>query len=150
VAKAVTSGPIDVGALDVNFSRADVEFFGVDHSGVSFAARVFLNNPAATESTAQVVDEGYAGTFHVFGHGGCFGDVGHCDVHPRRLYDPRPAHPLTPARKKVIATDALQRAMARGGELTVTVVPIITGLTVKTGRPEDVLKFDSVRIVTYR
>ena len=25
-------------------------------------------------------DPSYAGSFYIFGHGGCFGDVGHCDV----------------------------------------------------------------------
>ena len=34
------------------------------------------------------------------------GDPGHCEVRPRREYDPRPAHPLTRAKKVVIATQA--------------------------------------------
>ena len=41
------------------------------------------------------------GRFHVFGHGGCFGEIGHCDVQPRRLFDSRKPHALTPITKTV-------------------------------------------------
>ena len=32
------------------------------------------------ESTPMTEAEGYAGTFHILGHGGCYGDIGHCEV----------------------------------------------------------------------
>jgi uncharacterized caspase-like protein len=71
-------------------------------------------------------------------------------VRPRRTYDPRPAHHLTPAAKTVIATEAVSAALASDAQaLTVTVVRVVTSLTEKCG-PEDVLSFESVRIVTYR
>src|SRR5919201_6293347 len=54
------------------FSRADLQFRGVDHSGPSYEARVFLDNPAAKPSTPTTEDQGFAGSFHVFGHGGWF------------------------------------------------------------------------------
>jgi hypothetical protein len=148
-AKIYVSSKIPAGPLSKSFHRADVIFDGVDHSGASFEARVFLNNPAATAKTATTVKNGYAGSFHIFGHGGCFGDVGHCDVHGQpRPYDPRPAHPLTPARKVLIATEAVRRALARGKPLTVTVVPIV-----RAGTPEcdyeNVLKFEKLSVQTY-
>jgi hypothetical protein len=146
----VIRGGMDVGALDQQFSRADIEFHGVDHSGVSYEGRVFLNNAAADETTELTLENGYAGSFHIFGHGGCFGELGHCDVRPRRLFDPRPDHPLVPARKVVIATAALRRALTQEGGLSVSVVPIIRSVTVKTGTPEDVVWFERVKIVTYR
>lgn len=149
-AKSVTRAGISLAGFNVDLTRADIEFQGVDHSGPSFDAHVFLNNPAADETTERRLETGYAGTFHIFGHGGCFGEAGHCDVHSRRLYDPRPDHPLTPARKVVIATEAVRRAMEQTETLSVTVVPIIRGVTVKTGWPEDVLRFDQVRVVSYR
>jgi len=41
--------------------------------------------------------------------------MGHCEVRGvPRPYDPRPAHPLTPARKTLIATEALRRAASKG------------------------------------
>lgn len=149
--KVYTSRPF--GADDLppleGAARADVEFHGVDHSGASFEGRVFLNNPEADENTPLTSEDGYAGSFFIFGHGGCFGDVGHCEVHEEPgLYDPRAAHPLTPIKTAVIATSALRRAAAEGRDVEVTVVPVITGLTEQTDA-EDVFKFDHLSIVTY-
>jgi|SRR5437762_6448907 tyrosinase len=148
-AKTYVSAEISLEPLDIEFSRADLEFEGVDHSGVSFEARVFLNNKKADARTSKTPGNGYAGSFHIFGHGGCFGDVGHCDVRglPRH-YDPRPAHALTPARKIVVATDAIRRALRHGKSMTVSVVPIVTSATSRCDF-ENVLKFDRVSVVTY-
>ncbi|HEY5988681.1 MAG TPA: hypothetical protein VIV12_20220 [Streptosporangiaceae bacterium] len=150
VSNIYSSQPISVAGIDREFARADIEFHELDHSGASFEGRVFLNNTSADEKTETSPAHGYAGSFHVFGHGGCFGDEGHCDVAPRRTYDPRPAHPLAPAVKVVIATGALRAALSGSPEtITVTVVPVVTSLTGKCG-PDDVLSFSTVRIVTYR
>ena len=146
-----TSRPISVDALSLrDMTRADVQFHGVRHSGASFEARVFVNKPDADEETDLSVDNGYAGAFRVFGHGGCFGDAGHCEVHgePGR-YDPRVAHPLAPIEKLVTATEVLREAASEGGEVTVTVVPVITGLTEQCN-VENVFRFDRLSIVTYR
>jgi hypothetical protein len=80
------------------FTRADLVFSGVDHSETSYEVRVFLNNPTADASTPRTAEHSYAGRFVVFGHGGCFGDEGHCEVpsQPRASTDLRLAHPLTP------------------------------------------------------
>src|SRR5437870_2263400 len=43
------------------FTRADLEFRGVDHSGPSFEAWVFLNNDRAGPDTAPDTAGGYAG-----------------------------------------------------------------------------------------
>ena len=147
-----TSEPLDVGALDPNPRRADIEFHNVDHAGASYEGRVYLNNPDADETTGYD-DPSYAGSYHIFGHGGCLGDPGHCEVKPRRRYDPRPSHPLTPAKKVVIATDAVKRTIEQGDEVTVTVVPIVEPLPYENVDPkytEDPLKIGYARIVTYR
>lgn len=149
MANKYTASEIHLNTLDQAFTRADIEFDGVDHSGASFEARVFLNNPDANDSTAKTLESGYAGSFHIFGHGGCFGDdEGHCAVHPRRAYDPRPSHPLSPARKVVIATQAVRRALEQNPTTTITVVPIIMSLTERSDT-ENTLKFDKVSITTY-
>ncbi len=147
-ANRYVSAELSLGRLDRDFRRADIVFHNVDHSEASFDARVYLNNPEADEKTGVGSETGYAGTFHIFGHGGCYGDEGHCDVTDRRMYDPRPAHPLTPGRKVVIATDAVRRAMQEGSTVTVTVVPVVTVATEKCSG--DVLKFDRLEVVTYR
>jgi tyrosinase len=147
-----TSETLDVGGLDPDAYRIDIEFHDVDHAGASYEGRVYLNNPDADENTGYD-DPTYAGSYHIFGHGGCLGDPGHCDVEPRRPYDPRPAHPLTSARKVVRATDAVKRAIEQGDEMTVTVVPIIEPLpyeSVDAKHTEDPLDIGYVQIVTYR
>jgi len=154
-AKAYTSDPISVEATPLagDFTRADIEVYGLDHSGESFEGRVFLNNPDADESTDLTLDNGYAGSFYIFGHGGCFGDVGHCEVSgQRRAYDPRQSHPLLPQTKAVRATEALRRVAAQGEDIKVTVVPVLApGIEQPdTGDIEDVLKFDHVSIISYK
>jgi hypothetical protein len=139
---------ISVANLPPTYSRADLEFIGVDHSGASYEARVYLNNPSADADTQAVEANGYAGSYYIFGHGGCFGDVGHCEVHQRDEFDPRPSHPLEPIRKVVIATDAIKKAAAQSSDINVTVVPIVMSWTEKT-EMTDVMKFDHINIVTY-
>ena len=84
----------------VPFSRADLMVTGVEHSGLSYEVRLFLNNPSATAATPRTAEQGYAGRDTVFGHGGCYGDEGHCEVPPQTTdpTDLRPAHPLHPSK----------------------------------------------------
>jgi hypothetical protein len=140
---------ISVADVPTQFSRADLEFIGVDHSGASYEARVFINNSDADANTPPVEANGYAGSFSIFGHGGCFGDVGHCDIHKEHdPFDPRPSHPLTPIKKVIIATNAIKSAVTRKADIMVTVVPVVMGWTEKSDT-DDVLKFDHINLVTY-
>ena len=150
--RSYTSREIDISAVPLaeDVYRADIEFEGVDHSGASFEGRVFLNNPEADEDTELTPENGYAGSFFVFGHGGCFGDEGHCEVgEGPGPYDPRTTHPLTPVRMVLTATEALRRAASRGEPVTVSVVPVIMGLTEQCDT-EDVFKLERVSIVSYK
>jgi len=135
-AKKTTATPLTLKSLRFDlerpapgFYRADIEFHGVDHSGASLEARVFVDNADANASTAMEPGQGYVDSFYIFGHGGCFGDDGHCEVPtgPRRPFDLRPQHQLTPMDVRVVATDTLRVAAERpdGSKLTVTVVPVI-------------------------
>ena len=120
----------------------------MDHSGASYEGRVFLNKPDADENTSRDDKNNYAGSYHIFGHGGCFGDVGHCDIKPRRPYDSRPEHPLTPALKVVVATNVLKKILKSTDTITVTIVPIIA----KGGRMsnvKDVVHIRGIRINAY-
>ena len=149
-ARKHTSQSITVAGVETNFSRADLQFDGIQHGGASYEARIFINNPEADAATPRTSDKGYAGRFHIFGHGGCYGDdEGHCEVHPRRAYDPRPEHPLTPATKSVIATEALRRALKQGKRITVTVVPIVLSGTPECDY-ENVVGFEKIKVLTYR
>lgn len=129
------------------FSRADLVFYEVDHSGPSYEARVFLNNPDASLETPCELEEGYAGSFHIFGHGGCYGEEGHCEPNGRTrdAFDVRPPHPLTGYTKTVIVTDALRRV--REPEVVVTVVAVEAGEDGPVA--SDALSFETVRLLTY-
>lgn len=121
-------------------------FHGVDHSRSSFTARLFFNQPTA--ATAVDDEHGCAGSFHIFGHGGCAGDEAHCEVPTeRRPNDLRPVHQLTSLSKRVIVTDALRRALSGADTLQLTVVAVLReelvasyGETLTT----DLLHFDRV------
>jgi hypothetical protein len=130
---------------DHPFYRADLVFYGVDHSGPSFEARVFLDLPDADTRTERD-HPAYAGSFTIFGHAGCAGDAGHCDVPAERdLFDRRPPHGLTKQTRTVIVTDALRRATA--AELVVSVVAVRPG----ADGPEatDALEFDRFQLLTF-
>ncbi|HEX8648819.1 MAG TPA: tyrosinase family protein [Thermoleophilaceae bacterium] len=120
----VVTAPADVASLaDVPFMRADLEIGGINQRGSSFEGRVYLNRPDADAGTGY--DDGsYAGSFHVFAHGGCFGGEGHCDVpDERRRFDRRPLPPAIRLKKRVQMTEALRKALG-AGELSVSIVAI--------------------------
>jgi hypothetical protein len=150
----ITSAPLELPELeDVDeLSRADLVFYGVDHSGPSYEGRVFVNNATADASTERVLDHGYAGSFTVFGHNGCFGDGGHClpDQRYRDEFDVRAPHPLRPLTLTLIATDAVRRALADPNvrELTVTVVAVIPEDNFPKSSQQP-LRFDYVRLLAY-
>jgi tyrosinase len=150
IAIKATSPEIDLADLGADFSRADIEFEGLDHSGSSYEGRVFVNNPDADADTERTPEHGYAGSYYIFGHGGCFGDEGHCDVKPRSPFDPRPPHALWPTRKVVIATEAIRQAVAAGPTMTVTVVPIVTATNDRVPEDEELPKFELLSVVAYQ
>jgi tyrosinase len=149
-----TTRALELPALDAGDAyRADLVFYGVDHSGPSYEARVYLNNPGADENTARDPDLGYAGSYTVFGHNGCYGDQGHCA--PENMYrdefDQRLPHPIIPWTKAVIATDAINRAIENTDvvDVTVTVVAVVPSDTVAETTTEP-HPFASVRLLTYQ
>jgi hypothetical protein len=143
---------VDLKNLKKKIYRADLEFDGIDHSSASYEGRVFINNPRATYVTGKKAENGYVGSLYVFGHGGCFGDIGHCDVHgERRPYDFRSAHQLTPIKKRLIITESLFRRIKNKDELIVTIVPVLPKGMMMTNikHPEDVIKLNSISLITY-
>lgn len=150
-AKTYTSGPVPVGFAGPGhrFNRADLEISGIFHGEASYEGRIFFNNPGADDKTPCTSDHGYAGSFHIFGHGGCFGDVGHCDLPEHRdPYDLRVPSPLTPAKKRVTVTNALREAARTNQKVTITVVPVVSA-TNELCDPHNVFRFEQMRVVTY-
>jgi hypothetical protein len=108
----VAAGPAgDPGAPE----RVDITVDGLDHSGLSYEVRVFLDNPAADAWTPATDGEGYAGSIHVYGQGRpqAHGD----DGGEARLVIPR----------SIIVSEAVASRAADGRELSVTLVPIAVG-----------------------
>lgn len=138
--------PVREGRPD--FYRADLHFHRVEHRGDSYEGRVFFNQPEADPDTPAEAEQGYAGSFYVFGHGPCFGDEGHCEVPagPIHPFDYRPPHQLNPQLMVVTVTDALRRLVEGGhSEFQVSVVPVVG-----PGEPaEDALHFEELSLVTY-
>jgi hypothetical protein len=147
--KRFRTKPLDVPADREDITRADLVFYGVDHSGPSYEARVFLDNPRADADTPRDVERGYAGSFTVFGHGGCFGDEGHCAPEDRFSdeYDMRPPHPLTKYTRTVRVTNALKRTT--GEQVTVHLVTVVREAK-DAPASADVPACELVRLLTYQ
>jgi hypothetical protein len=139
------SAPIELPRGEEPFARVDLMFTGIDHSRDSFEARVFLDAPDADHATGRD-DPRCAGSFYIFGHGGCYGDVGHCDIpRDRDPFDLRPPHQLEPATRIVTVTEPVARLVQAGAEtVTVTVVA-----HTPRENANDVLAFETVRLVVY-
>ena len=119
---------LDIGDLQRHFERADIKFTGIEQAGESFECRVFLNNPSADEYTPPTKENGYAGSFHVYGYGLWPGDIAK-DPSDR---DRQHAIARAPIEKVVIATEAVRAAVSRGPVVTVTAVPVFHGQSPKS------------------
>jgi hypothetical protein len=141
---------LNINKLENKFNRADIEFIGVDHSGPSYEGRVFLNNPGADQDTPKTFANRYVGSYYVFGHGGCWGDPGHCERREWRLYDSRHRDPLRPAYIPLTVTEQLRKLGSNNEYFTITVVPVLAR---KKRRyeidPESIVKVEKISIITY-
>jgi tyrosinase len=108
-AAAVT---VPLGDLEGGFEHARLRFHNMKKTEGSYEVRVFLNQKSPSEKTRTDGNPRYAGSFYVFGHGECIGEVGHCDVTERRPFDRRPAHHYTPF---TTAMDVTPAALAVAG-----------------------------------
>jgi hypothetical protein len=138
-------------ALPPVAERADggaIIFYGVERSGPSFEAVVFINNTKAGVDTPRELIHGYVGVFTVFGHGGCVGEAGHCDSAHEAPggFDLRLPQGL-PTTTKTVALDKDALTRLRGEEFTVTVVPVEPS----AGGPKasEELEFESWRLAIY-
>jgi hypothetical protein len=143
---------LPTGKDQAEFARADLTFYGLDHSGPSYEVRVFFNRPDADSQTPLSADAGFAGRFSVFGHGGCYGEEGHCDIRPPVTpFDRRQPHPLVPAVRVLTVTGPI-RDLIRGkaAAVTVTTVPIVRASPLATPEQSaDVLTIDQVALHTF-
>lgn len=121
------------GAQETSFKRADVIISGVPHRAESYEVRLFLNNKKANAETPRSVEQGYAGRFVIFGHGGCFGGAGHCAVPERdETMISRPyQHPLDKKTIQLTITDALEHVLDSNSRAVSTVTMVTTEVAAK-------------------
>ena len=86
-------------------------------SAPSFEGRLFLNNPSASAETAQSLEQGYAGTIHVYSYG----------INPIYSAEQTTHGALLPMRREVVATEAILQAAKQGATASVTLVPVVPG-----------------------
>jgi tyrosinase len=142
--------PSAIAVPAADFRHADFEIGGIRHTGSSYEGLVYINNPDATPDTGKDESAGYAGSFDVFGHGGCFGAEGHCDApHERRRFDNRPISRAIRMKKRVDISDALRNAAQSEPEIQFTIVARTRDGLVGSD-PEGVLDVKRLSIVTYR
>jgi hypothetical protein len=140
-----TSAPIELPSPERSFQRADLLFYGLDHSGPSYEGQVFFD-ARGVGAEADSTHRAYVGSFFMFGHGGCFGDQGHCDIPTERdPFDLRPPHQLEPALRILTVTDAVRVLLERG----IDGAKVTVNARSADPRSPDVLAFDTVRLATY-
>jgi tyrosinase len=148
----IVTKPVDVTTVlrSDRFTRADLEIGGIKHTGTSYEGRIFVDNPDADEDTPKD-DASYAGSFNVFGHGGCFGAEGHCEApDERRRFDRRPLARSIRMKKRVKVTEVLRRAAEAGGQLQFTIVGVPVSGSSPGSEPEGILDIKRMSVVVYR
>lgn len=144
---------LDITKLENEFYRADLILHGLDHSGPSYQGKVFLNNPNANHETPNDPIQGYVGSFFIFGHGGCLGNIGHCDaLRPSTRFNMIP-NQLLPETISLKITNKLKELGKTNKEFTITIVPeLANGSEIVCQDDADlnnVIKLDRISIETY-
>jgi hypothetical protein len=116
----------DFDKLGPEFYRADLELQGVDHSGPSYEGRVFINNDTANDDTPTDANNRYVGSYYIFGHGGCYGDVGHCDMRRERTRFNLIPNQLKPENISMIITPIIKDLKNNTQEFKITIVPVLS------------------------
>ena len=133
MAAKYTSDPLPLppeSALDES-SEWLIQVDGVNQAGPSFEARVFLNNESVDKDSPRTPENGYAGSFHVYGYGLPAND----------------GAPSLPMERSVEARTAIEQQLAKGARTArVTILPIMAGTYPGQATSEEPLKNVSVDI----
>jgi len=139
---------------ETEFHRSDLVLSGVSHGDFSYEVRIFLNNRKANIETPRSIENGYAGRFVIFGHGGCFGDSNHCNY--TQLSDlpvsPHLQHPLARKTIHVTITKALKHIVdsTTSGLKTISMVPIRKAPRKKDCVPaDDLFRYEGLSLNLY-
>lgn len=130
-------------------AKAKLHFHGLHHTVESHEVRLYANNLLADANSGTDPSQGYLGTLFLFGHGQCIGDIGHCSLPrgPRRPFDLRPAHHLTPFNTLINISrnvKALASGAGPGKKLSLTMVILDSD---RKQVPPSTIKFDAIALV---
>ena len=104
---------VSIDNISPHFNEVYLEFYGINHLRPSYTAWIFFLNKLPKKVTPK--SKGFAGTFAIFAHSECWGDVGHCHGDDGlRRFDTRPSHPMTRAFKRVPITHAFKKYLDSG------------------------------------
>lgn len=145
------SGRFSTAALSSAPRRIDVELHGVDQAVPSYEGRLFLGNGAAARETPLTEEEGFLGSFFIFGKVDCWGeDEGHCHPASGRKFDRRrPPGRYAKVRVTVDADRVARLAERAGDEATLTIVAVTTASRESGSDGDPVLRFDRLSFITY-
>ena len=120
------STPIKIDEKIKAFRKAEIRLHWVPQLMRSCFIRAFLNQPGADAATPVHDNPNFAGYLAVFGHGGCYGGPGHCDLPPAqsRDYDRRPRSHNTPRNHRIDVTQCARRLLETADSLQITLLVI--------------------------
>ena len=149
--RLTTAVTLSHGAIEQEIKRVDLILRDVDHLGCSYTGHVFFNNGRASLTTKRTAEAGYAGSFHVFGHGDCYGAPDHCSQVPTSdAYDQSLAPASLPMEIHLTVTAAFLRASKKRKKVTLTIVPEVSDHPpYVSSKPEEALKFGSASLAVY-
>jgi tyrosinase len=138
------STPIKVDEKIKAFRKAEIRLHSVPQLMRSCFIRAFLNQPDADAATPVHDNPHFAGYLAVFGHGGCYGGPGHCDLPPAqsRDYDRRPRSHNTPRNHRIDVTQCARRLLETADSLQITLLVI----GVDYQEESDLLKLEGVSL----
>lgn len=129
------------------FGQARLEFHNLRKTKESYEIRVFTNSPHCDVETDRGGNANYAGSLYLFGHGGCWGAPGHCDLpeEPRDKFDHRPEHHLVPYNTFIDVTGAV-RAALEDAQTELTLHFVVVDAKGKQVKPS-VVEYDGIALV---
>lgn len=129
------------------FRQARLELHNLHKTAESYEIRVFTNSPNCDVETERTGNANYAGSLFLFGHGGCWGAPGHCDLPktPRDKFDHRSEHHLTPYNTFIDVTGGVRAALA-GGEPAITLHFVVVDAEGKQVKPS-VIEYDGIALM---
>lgn len=140
----------DVGNIAGKVNKAELVFYGLKKTKEAYEVRVFCDagNMNYDQTSECLGNEFYGGSLFILGHGKCPGGRGHCAVKPRRPYDRRPEHHLTPYNAKINITKTIQSATAEdGGKIVLSFVVLDAD---EAQVDPSVIEFDGISLITKR